>query len=531
MTENVKNPSKLMLGFGYRKWMKDLTTVSAEKGLSSYLGIEGFKPARAPFLHRTTIAKFDDPEETITADELRQYQTWVKLSQEHEDKCARALSFIRQMLSPEAQLSVERYVSNPEVPSLTTIERIFSHLKKECGGQWTALAERLSNEALHACPLFHTVKDFDNAMEMLKNLMEERRAWSMEQTKTTTKTSVNTKFDIIFDTHTSTTEFIGSVPRESVTDGSKGYYKEDSQQEDMEEGRKEPVTLRESTSSRSSRREEDMEEGRREPVASRESTSSRSSQRDRLVQRSLDTGSTRRVDRTFAESTLLLWLTERIVREDMKELGTRLEDEFITFPEAVKLVVNKFDAIRKQQQRELMRATAAQVPQQVAPRQSESQEFAFAARSITPTSEKRCFRCNKLGHVIRDCTSKVNISPESRSKIRCGRCMGIGHYSSSCPTPYKFTLPDESRRSGSDALHVTKKRLNKFVMIKAGSKRVKVERDLLPKIQEAAEYQRTRADAVAQQCIEEAEDSEDMSEHDIGDDMEQALMREFGEDA
>ena len=80
MTEYVKNPSKLMLGFGYRKWMKDLTTISAEKGLSSYLGIEGFKPARAPFLHRITIAKIDDPEETITADELRQYQTWVKLS-------------------------------------------------------------------------------------------------------------------------------------------------------------------------------------------------------------------------------------------------------------------------------------------------------------------------------------------------------------------------------------------------------------------------------------------------------------------
>ena len=69
---------------------------------------------------------------------------------------------------------------------------------------------------------------------------------------------------------------------------------------------------------------------------------------------------------------------------------------------------------------------------------------AATGQSMGPNrGEVRCYSCNELGHIARNCTSKVN---------RCFKCNGIGHFARECQMPGNGPRPTHGTMGRSEQL-------------------------------------------------------------------------------
>jgi len=66
-------------------------------------------------------------------------------------------------------------------------------------------------------------------------------------------------------------------------------------------------------------------------------------------------------------------------------------------------------------------------------RNKEEKEVAFRA------ADKKCFKCNKLGHIAKDCRIKSN---QGGKQIRCFKCNKTGHVEKFCEEKQQLKLGD-----------------------------------------------------------------------------------------
>jgi hypothetical protein len=449
-------PSKmftLQMGFGFHKWLRDLRREAAAKSLSAYIGLPQFTRASPPKLSEEIRRKVDAG--TANATEFKAWSDYLERHTNFEDKCAKALALINSTISPAVQQSIERHVPFPEVPSIKNIDTIMGHIRQKCGGVWSATAQVMSDRALMECPQFHTVKDFDDAMEKYRNLKLERDSWS-EPTF-----SVN--------------PVASPAPVRGAGGGGLGICEEEDER---------PATPSGNEVSGSS-----TSVGVRGPAVAAFGRYA------------------------WPDSHLVLWLQERVVRTDMQDVSLAIENTRIMFDQALRLVEDRFEKIREREQRATvtMVSAASGAVSQIAPQQSSIQMTAFAAQSSKAGGSskfvKLCFNCKSPDHALASCPHPVSLSPGTASKLRCSRCRGIGHHMSQCPSP-PFEGSAKLGSSGASDASVGRygKRPSSHVYVKSGDKRVKVSREILPKVTEILDAKRAAIDAIAQACFEEDDD-------------------------
>jgi hypothetical protein len=221
---------------------------------------------------------------------------------------------------------------------------------------------------------------------------------------------------------------------------------------------------------------------------------------------------------------LVLWLQERVVRSDMSDVSMEIEVPNITYARALRFVEARFDKIRERESR-LSVSMAGSVPsdqRQIAPQQSSVQLAAFAADSSPRRPQRTCWNCKSPDHYFSQCKEPVVLSPGSAAKVRCSRCRGLGHYQSQCPSP-PVDLPVVQPDMASTSLRSAGKRPQSHVYVRSGDKRVKVRRELLPRVTEIFDNKRALIESDDQACLDEDDADDAAEEIDFGVGLEDEL--------